>query len=185
MRLTKHQALGNDFVVLLDVDDRHTVTADDVRAVCDRHRGVGADGLIRATAGGEDADVTMHLFNADGGRAEMSGNGIRCLAQAVVQAGLVDPPRISVMTDAGLKVVTIDSQAGPRTHVLSVDMGSVKVGDEEPEWLDDGVIRVVRVDAGNPHLVLHVPDPDTPAPIQRSSDATSTPRRPAASTSTW
>jgi diaminopimelate epimerase len=161
MRLTKHQALGNDFLVLLDLDDSRSVRVDEVRDVCDRHRGIGADGLIRVCAGGDAADVTMELFNADGGRAEMSGNGIRCLAQAVLQAGIVAAPTISVMTDAGRKIVTVDGQPGPRTHLLSVDMGAVKVGDEEPEWLSDDVIRAVRVDAGNPHLVLHVPDADS------------------------
>ena len=160
MRLTKHHGLGNDFLVLLDLDGLRPVTTDEVREVCDRHTGIGADGLIRATAGDQEADVTMQLFNADGSRAELSGNGIRCLAQAVLQAGLAAPPRVRIRTDAGLRTVTAHERTGPRTHVLSVDMGPAKVGEDEPDWLDDDVIRAVRVDTGNPHLVLHVPDPD-------------------------
>ncbi|MDP9386895.1 MAG: diaminopimelate epimerase, partial [Actinomycetota bacterium] len=92
LTLTKHHGLGNDFLVLVDLEGRHPVDAGLARALCDRHRGVGADGVIRVTAGTEGADVTMQLRNADGGLAEMSGNGIRCLAQAVVDAGVVPGP---------------------------------------------------------------------------------------------
>ena len=80
MRLTKHHGLGNDFLVLLDLDGVRPVSAADAVALCDRRHGIGADGLIRATAGTDGADVTMRLLNADGSAAEMSGNGIRCLA---------------------------------------------------------------------------------------------------------
>ena len=87
MRLTKHHGLGNDFLVLLDLGGTHPVGPSDAVALCDRRTGIGADGLLRASAGTDGADVTMELFNADGSIAEMSGNGIRCLAQAVFQAG--------------------------------------------------------------------------------------------------
>src|SRR5215831_9955552 len=101
MRLSKHHGLGNDFLVLVELDDREPLTAETVRALCDRHRGVGADGVLRATRGRGVADVTMQLFNADGHRAEMSGNGIGCLTQAVVRAGIAGPDRVVVATDAG------------------------------------------------------------------------------------
>ncbi|MEJ7583502.1 MAG: tRNA (adenosine(37)-N6)-dimethylallyltransferase MiaA [Acidimicrobiales bacterium] len=79
LRLTKHHGLGNDFLVLLDQPGDAALA----RRVCDRRRGLGADGLVIATTGGPDgADLTMVVYNADGSRAEMSGNGIRCLAQA-------------------------------------------------------------------------------------------------------
>ena len=87
MRLTKHHGLGNDFLVLLDLDDSHPVSPEMAVALCDRRTGLGADGLLRATPGTRGADVTMELFNADGSVAEMSGNGVRCLAQAVFQSG--------------------------------------------------------------------------------------------------
>ena len=102
MQLTKHHGLGNDFLVLIDLDAIESVTPALARAVCDRHRGIGADGLLHATAGrAEDGDVTMTLYNADGGRAEMSGNGVSCLAQAVVRAGVTSGPTVVVHTDAG------------------------------------------------------------------------------------
>jgi diaminopimelate epimerase len=159
MRLTKHHGLANDFLVLVDLEGAQPVDVDLVRHACDRHRGVGADGLLRATAGDRDADVTMHLFNADGSRAEMSGNGIACLAQAVMLSGAVSGPAVRVRTDAGLRGIELTAGDGPRTHRFRTDMGAAKVGEEEPEWLDDDVVRAVRVDVGNPHLVLHVPDP--------------------------
>lgn len=155
MRLTKHHGLGNDFLVLLDLDGIHPVSPELAVALCDRHTGIGADGILRATAGTGGADVTMRLLNADGSVAEMSGNGIRCLAQAVFQAGLAAPPTLRVATDAGLRTVTVLSREGPRTHRLSVEMGQAKVGEEQPEWVEGEVVRAVHVDVGNPHIVLH------------------------------
>jgi diaminopimelate epimerase len=137
--LTKHHGLGNDFLVLLDPDGRHAVDGELARAVCDRHRGVGADGLLHVTAGQDGAHVTMVLLNADGGRAEMSGNGISCVAQAVVMAGVTPGPDVRVSTDAGPRTVHL---AG---GLATVDMGEVRT---KPEG--DGL----HVDVGNPHLVL-------------------------------
>jgi diaminopimelate epimerase len=152
MQLTKHHGLGNDFLVLIDLDDATSVSPALARAACDRHTGIGADGLLHVTAG-----LTMRLYNADGGRAEMSGNGISCLAQAVVLAGVVPGPEVAVTTDAGVRTVTLQPTDDPRTHRATVDMGAAKVGDDETEWLDEHVLRAARVDVGNPHLVLHAP----------------------------
>src|SRR5438045_7115585 len=157
MQLTKHHGLGNDFLVLLDLNGTRPVTGATARAWCDRHRGIGADGLLRVTAGSSSGeyvtDVTMQLFNADGGRAEMSGNGISCLAQAVVIGGVAHGPTVKVATDAGLRTVRIDPTDQPHLHRATVDMGEAKVGDDEPEWVDGDVLRAARVDIGNPHLV--------------------------------
>jgi diaminopimelate epimerase len=161
MRLTKHHGLGNDFLVLLDMERTHPVTGVAARAICDRHRGVGADGLLRVTPGstaGDVTDVTMELFNADGGRAEMSGNGIGCLAQAVVLAGVAHGPTVTVATDAGKRSVHIAASDNHREHRATVDMGVAKVADEEADWVDDQplVVRAARVDVGNPHLAFYV-----------------------------
>jgi diaminopimelate epimerase len=165
MRLTKHHGLGNDFLVLLDLDGIRPVSPDQAVELCDRRTGVGADGLLRVTAGTGGADVTMRLLNADGSVAEMSGNGIRCLAQAVFQAGLATPPVLRVATDAGLRTVTALERRGNRTHRLSVEMGQAKVGDAQPEWVEGDVLRALHVDLGNPHIVLQwgqeqLPDQD-------------------------
>jgi diaminopimelate epimerase len=157
MHLTKHEALGNDFLVVLDRHGDLRLSGDEARSLCDRHRGIGADGLLRAAPHHDrDVDVVMELFNADGSLAEMSGNGIRCLTQAVLEARLAQPPVVRVMTDAGLKHVAVGDRTGPRTQTFTVDMGAVKLGDEEPEWVEGEVLRAVRADAGNPHVVLHV-----------------------------
>jgi diaminopimelate epimerase len=144
IRLEKYHGLGNDFLVLLDLGDRRPVQPAEVRALCDRHRGIGADGVIRVTPAGHGADCAMELYNADGGRAEMSGNGIRCLAMAMVDAGL-SGPRLVVSTDAGDRLVTVDDDGW-----ASVDMGMAKI-----DAKDGGV---AFVDMGNPHTVVPLTD---------------------------
>src|SRR3954470_16021331 len=165
MRLTKHHGLGNDFLVLADPSGVRPITAELARAVCDRRRGVGADGLLRLSTGTNGAQLTMELRNADGSRAEMSGNGISCLVQAAVASGLASGPSITVSTDAGLRCVSVSPDDAPHTQLMTVDMGVAKVGDEEPEWVAGDVVRAdvlraVRVDVGNPHLVFQVGDVD-------------------------
>jgi diaminopimelate epimerase len=151
IQLEKYQALGNDFLILVDRDASQRVDEDFVRRVCDRHRGVGADGLIRATPGTGGADLTFELWNADGGRAEMSGNGIRCMVRAAVEAGLVSGPEVAVDTDAGVKRVWVKDEG------ISVDMGAAELGPER-ERTSHGW-RQREVEMGNPHLVLLCPDP--------------------------
>ncbi len=162
MRLTKHHGQGNDFLVLLDLAGTLPVPPEVVVALCDRRTGVGADGLIRVTAGTDGADVTMELRNADGSPAEMSGNGIRCLAQAVFQSRLATPPVLRVATPAGVRTVTALARTGDRSHRFSVDMGQAKVVGDEPEWVEGPVLRATRVDVGNPHVVLHWAEPTLP-----------------------
>jgi len=162
MRLTKHHGLGNDFLVLLDLDGIHPVSPERAVALCDRRTGVGADGLLRVTAGRGEAHVTMQLLNADGSVAEMRGNGIRCVAQAVFQAGLARPPVLRVATYAGVRTVTVLARMGSGQHRMSVEMGPAKVVGPEPEWVEGDVLRATRVDLGNPHVVLQWSGPSLP-----------------------
>jgi len=160
VRLTKHHGLGNDFLVLLDpLADLDTVEL--ARRVCDRRRGIGADGLLVAHPGTGDADVAMELRNADGSRAEMSGNGIRCFAQAVWDAGLGGQgDQLVVATDAGHRTVRRVDAPRPGYIRASVDMGPVKVLEDAPAWVGGSVEEAALVDAGNPHLVLLDPAAD-------------------------
>jgi diaminopimelate epimerase len=151
LKLEKYHGLGNDFLVLLDFDGLHPVDGLTARALCDRHLGVGADGLIRVTAGPPPTPFVMELYNADGGRAEMSGNGIRCLALALVDSGLDLGPEIAIATDAGPRRVVVVHHDGPHQSTISVDMGSATV---EP-----GPGYALLVDMGNPHAVIEVQDP--------------------------
>jgi diaminopimelate epimerase len=163
MRLTKHHALGNDFLILLDEagDGPLLVEGDLARQVCDRRRGVGADGLIHgARSDDPDVDLVMHLFNSDGSRAEMSGNGIRCLGQAFAMHRGVDEGTFEVLTDAGKRTLEVEARLGPATHEITSAMGKVAEGREVPDAVEarlDGR-RHTSVDVGNPHLVVVVDD---------------------------
>jgi diaminopimelate epimerase len=162
LRLTKHHGQGNDFLVLLDPEDRQPLDPATARFLCDRRRGVGADGVIRATRaepGADGAALTMELRNADGGTAEMSGNGVRCLAQAAVDEGLASPPTFVVRTLAGPRTVTVHPGQDATTAEVIVDMGAAELGAEEHDpmleaMLPDGGWRARTVRVGNPHLVL-------------------------------
>jgi diaminopimelate epimerase len=157
LRLSKHEGAGNDFLVLLDPFDQLRLTETEVRSLCDRHRGVGADGLIRVGPGTGGAEVSMELHNADGGLAETSGNGLRCLAQAAVEAALVDPPRFAVATGAGLATVDYQGGDGAGRARATVTLGAVRlVG---PATTDPAGRPSQRVDTGNPHLVVRCDDP--------------------------
>jgi diaminopimelate epimerase len=160
MRLTKHQALGNDFLVLIDPDRTHDVVTDLVRAACHRRLGIGADGFLHVTPGTDGAAVTMVLYNADGSRPEMSGNGLACVAQALLIGGMPHARRIRVATDAGPKTVDVLPADSEWSRRLRVDLGEARIGDELPEWVEGDVLRAVRVDIGNPHVVLHVAEPE-------------------------
>jgi diaminopimelate epimerase len=170
--LTKLHGLGNDFLVILDRGD--PAAADEVlgadaelaRRLCNRHLGVGADGLIwgRLLERSSDADeadrLTFRLWNADGSEAEMSGNGMRCLAHAALDEGWIgeDEP-VGVITPAGRREVRVKrSGSEPGLTWATVEMGPVKVGGEESRChVGHGQLLV---DVGNPHLVVLGPDPD-------------------------
>ncbi len=155
LTLTKHHGLGNDFLVVFHpgVDD----LAELARRVCDRRRGVGADGLLI----GESADgyaARMVLYNADGSRAEMSGNGIRCFAQALA-ARRGDLDTQSILTDAGARTVELSATDRADTIEATVEMGSVDALDEPEGWAELGCHPdrpVAHLSLGNPHSVVGV-----------------------------
>jgi len=178
-RLTKHHGLGNDFLI------HRTEMAVDrdgwperARAWCDRRRGIGADGLIIGSPGTNGADLTMTLFNADGSRAEISGNGIRCLAQAEAHRLGVERVTLRIATDAGRRTCVVGPGADQAEAWVEVEMGAVRPGPapDRPVTTVDaasvaeatGDLHALALDAakerlldiGNPHLVLLVEDPD-------------------------
>ncbi len=198
LRLAKLHATGNDFLVLTVLDalppgalaSDAPAAAAFAAALCDRHRGVGADGLLWLEPGRDGADCSMTLRNADGGLAEMSGNGIRCLAWEAVRQGLGTPDRLTVLTAAGLRVVQLDRDGSGALRSAIVDMGSVSfdpaaipVDLASPFDLEATVHGVeYRGDAagmGNPHLVLFVDDPDDARVVQHGSRLEHDPRFPA------
>jgi diaminopimelate epimerase len=167
VRLTKHHGLANDFLVVLDETNERAPTVDGALAVrlCDRRTGIGADGLIhgvRPADGVADLDVEMHLYNADGGRAEMSGNGIRCLVQAVAAARGLAAGTFRVGTDGGLRMLEIapDPAGNADLVQVSVDMGPARPGPDVPLPVESELRdRHATVDMGNPHLVIESDDP--------------------------
>jgi diaminopimelate epimerase len=155
--LTKHHGLGNDFLVVFEpgsVDRAALATA-----LCDRRTGIGADGLLI----GDEADgyaARMTLYNADGSRAEMSGNGIRCFAQAVAaRHGTLDPQLI--LTDAGARHVTLFGTDDAKVIDARVDMGDVTPTAEPVGWaalMCNPDRPVAHLSMGNPHSVVGVDD---------------------------
>jgi diaminopimelate epimerase/tRNA dimethylallyltransferase len=171
LHLSKLHATGNDFLVLsvTDGDDVTGMLSHQARALCDRHRGIGADGLILVGPGRDGADCHMKLFNADGRIAEMSGNGMRCLAWAAVRDGLGDGRTLTVDTDAGRRVVDLERDDRGEVVAATVDMGPVtfvpaEIPLDAPSAFDLEVsYHGVTYDGdaagiGNPHLVLFVDD---------------------------
>jgi diaminopimelate epimerase len=155
--LRKHHGLGNDFLILLDPDGSQPIGAGLARALCDRHRGIGADGLIRVTRSPEEM-LTFELRNADGSPAEMSGNGMRCVAQAALDAAMVAAGvAFPVATPAGIRIVTVGPTDDPRRAWAAVEMGPARVeGGGDRCNVGHGQLRV---NMGNPHLVVLGPDP--------------------------
>jgi diaminopimelate epimerase len=150
MDFVKMQGLGNDFVVISGPADPSVA---DIVSWCDRRRGIGADGVLEVTPIGE-SRVRMRYWNADGGVAEMCGNGLRCVARHAADRGLV-------RSDA----FVIETAVGPRPVHLNED-GSVRVFLGVPVAGQDislNGIELHAVDIGNPHAVHWVADPETAA----------------------
>ena len=157
LQLTKHHGLGNDFLVAFHphVEDLPALA----RRLCDRRRGIGADGLLIGESETGYA-ARMVLYNSDGSRAEMSGNGIRCFAQALsLRRGDVDPQ--CILTDAGERLVTLCATEDPDVIEVAVDMGPVSAIDEPDGWHrvgTDPLRPVSHLSVGNPHAVVAVED---------------------------
>ena len=169
IRLSKLHATGNDFLVH---QASTPLGSEAAIALCDRHRGIGADGLITLAPGRSGADCTMTLHNADGGIAEMSGNGMRCLAYVAARSGLGTADTLIVDSGSGRRTVTLERDETGRVIAADVDMGPVTfdpkaIGLDAPsaEHLEATFHGVTyeggAAGMGNPHLVLFVDDPDT------------------------
>ena len=177
IHLTKIHATGNDFLVLSALNGA-TVSSAQAARLCDRHQGIGADGLITLgppeTAG---ADCSFRLQNADGAAAEMSGNGMRGLALVAARAGLGTARELVVDTPVGRRVVALTRDAAGAVTAASVAMGEacfdadrIPLDAASPFDLEATVHGVVyRGDAvgmGNPHWVLYVDDVSTARVVQ-------------------
>ncbi len=155
LQFTKMNGAGNDFVMLDNRDRKLALTTAQIALLCDRHRGVGADGLLLAEpcASGK-ADFRMHYFNADGSQAEMCGNGARCFARFVQKLGWQKP------------VVSVETLAGvirAEYHGELVELGmsaphSARL--RETVKTTQGALEISSVNTGVPHAILFVEDAD-------------------------
>lgn len=187
MKFTKMQGLGNDYVYVDCTKEELSTPADIARAVSDRHFGIGSDGLILIKPS-KAADFYMEMYNADGTRSAMCGNGIRCVGKYVHDFGLTDKLDVSIETAAGIKYLNLRVLGGQVTEVR-VNMGApifepalvpttleptkriapngaadadektaVPVVLDAPLEVDGDTYRVSCVSMGNPHVITYVDD---------------------------
>jgi diaminopimelate epimerase len=166
MRFAKGHGTGNDFIVVPDADGELDLGPELVRRLCDRRRGIGADGvlrLVRADAVRAAAEPGLDLGgaawfmdyrNADGSVAEMCGNGVRVSARYLIDTGLAAGPELAIATRAGVRLVRREAE-----DVFTADMGPVTTGGSS--WAITGSRRLtgLMVSVGNPHLACLVTDP--------------------------
>ncbi|MDY6794308.1 MAG: diaminopimelate epimerase [Actinomycetota bacterium] len=171
MRFYKYHGTGNDFIIIDAQGGEPLRPSEDIIDLCRRHTGIGADGVIFATHASQGFDAGMRIFNADGGEAEMCGNGIRCLAKYLYERkGLVKDTMI-IETVAGPRKLRLEVERGRVTEV-EVEMGVPEfAADNLPpinEPTQPGVLKLtiesgeqlpaVCLSMGNPHCVLFVED---------------------------
>jgi diaminopimelate epimerase len=163
INFTKGHGTGNDFVILPDPDGTLDLTPALVAALCDRHRGIGADGVLRvvrsakhpdAAGHAADAEWFMDYWNADGSFAEMCGNGVRVFTRYLMENGLATPgpDGLPVATRAGV----VRAMVGSPT--ISVRMTNPKVYGASTATVGSLTVAGVAVDCGNPHLVCGLHD---------------------------
>ena len=149
LRFEKYEGLGNDFI-LLDVPDEAEVTPERAVLLCDRHFGVGADGVILVLPPRTpEGDARIRVINADGSIPEMCGNGVRCVAIHVAAARGRTGGTLRVETDAGERACVLDGDG-----MVTVDMGVVRVLGERAVDVEGRSIGLALADAGNPHAIL-------------------------------
>lgn len=173
LRFTKMHGLGNDFAVIDGVRQTVQLSPEQVRALGDRHFGIGFDQLLLVESSSlPGVDFRYRIFNSDGGEVEQCGNGARCFARFVHETGLTQKREISVETKRGVILLTLEGSG-----LVTVDMGQprfapgdipfVSTSDATVQALEVGDERVLItvVSMGNPHAVLVVGDVDS-APVE-------------------
>ena len=169
MKFSKLQAAGNDFILVNGIEYPNLDLGVIAKKVCDRHFGIGADGLMTCEKS-EIADIKMNYYNSDGSRGEMCGNGIRCFSKFVYDIGVVRKEKFSVETDAGIKYITLTLE-NKGVKYIEVDMGQVDfrsksvpctidkefVFEEELE-VEGQILKFSSVLMGVPHTVVFVDD---------------------------
>ena len=181
LNFKKMHGLGNDFVMIDNMDRSIELSADQVRSICDRHFGIGADGVILVEPSNTGDDGFMNYINSDGSFAQMCGNGVRCFAKFLVDSGYIDTDSKSVAasTRAGTKNIVITRDENGRMVEAVVDMGAPEldpvkvpiravanaVADDDTPFVGElsvpslwGDFSFTAVSMGNPHAVCFLDD---------------------------
>ena len=170
MTATYGHGTENDFVLVFDPEDEHSITTAQTAAICDRERGIGADGLIRIVK--RESKWFMDYRNADGSLAEMCGNGIRVMARYLVQRGHMPEGIFAINTRDGIKHLRV-----PMAGDISVNMGKVSDEAESITAATNGHIwNGYNISIGNPHAVVFVANindvgPMNEPPVVRPRDS--------------
>ncbi|MEE9327036.1 MAG: diaminopimelate epimerase [Cocleimonas sp.] len=172
IEFTKMHGLGNDFVVIDAINQSISLSIEQIKAISDRHFGIGCDQLLLVEKSGvEDADFRYRIYNAEGSEVEQCGNGARCFAVFVRDQGLTDKTEISVVTNSGKIILKVESEG-----VVRVDMGAPILNPQDIPFVsdkqattytlnlegggDENKITFSAVSMGNPHAVILVDDVD-------------------------
>ena len=171
MRFTKMQGCGNDYIYVNAMEERVESPGRLAKAVSDRHFGIGADGLILIGAS-KTADFSMEMYNADGSKGAMCGNGIRCVAKYLFDNGIVKKPVINIETKSGIKSCSIMTMNG-KAYKITVDMGAAALRPEQvpvklegdmvvnkPVIIDGHEYYITCASMGNPHCAVFAPSID-------------------------
>jgi diaminopimelate epimerase len=147
--LTKSHGLGNDYLVADPAELPFEVTPRRVQLLCDRHIGVGSDGLLLL-----DGEMSVRIINPDGSEAEKSGNGLRIFAKWLFDTGRARADQFTIQTRGGDAPVVIEADAG-RAKQVTVDMGQPQFRDDLHEVeIDGAALQVIALSIGNPHCVI-------------------------------
>lgn len=166
---SKFQGIGNDFIIINNLERKISLSLKKIKQLCDRHFGIGADGIVIILPS-KKANLKVKFFNPDGSEAEICGNGIRCAAKFAFEKGLCRKKKIAMETKAGLKLLELSTREN-KVQSVQVDMGEpiftpekipIRIESEEimNETLEVGKkkIKFSALSMGNPHCCIFVKD---------------------------
>lgn len=165
MKFWKYHGCGNDFVVVDGITENIEIDAPWCVKVCDRHFGVGADGVLYLLPGEDGCDITMRIINADGSEAEMCGNGIRCIAKHAKDFGIMKNNEFSIHTGRGTLIATTTAGDDGKVRTVRINMGApildartVPVNYDgqfinQPFEIEGVKFKANAVSMGNPHFI--------------------------------
>lgn len=163
MKFTKYHALGNDYIVVDPKDLEGEITSRDIMVLCDRHYGIGSDGILYGPLESKNSDFALRIFNPDASEAEKSGNGIRIFSRYLWDLGLVGDTQFSIETKGGHVIAAVEGDGA----MVSVEMGRVAFTHDYgkfPTLNDETMVvkgqpfKFYRANVGNPHCVIPVSD---------------------------